>query len=116
MKVNNPDVLYFKRYSMKILNFAGHSVVHVHTAECCTRGAPPLHVPPNPRASPTGADSRECDFHCCTLHEEEVLSKSSKLLVPEQVFKYQVFSKSSKFLVLEQIIRKGEVHKKSNMS
>ncbi|CAL4112272.1 unnamed protein product, partial [Meganyctiphanes norvegica] len=42
--------------------------VHIHTPECCSYGHP--HNPsPRARASPTG-DVAECDFHCCSLHEE----------------------------------------------
>ncbi|XP_050695724.1 uncharacterized protein LOC126985177 isoform X4 [Eriocheir sinensis] len=48
---------------------SSHSAtVHVHTPECCIHGHP--HTPqPRPRASPTN-DQSECDFHCCSLHEE----------------------------------------------
>ncbi|XP_053653984.1 uncharacterized protein Drep2 isoform X5 [Cherax quadricarinatus] len=48
---------------------SSHSAtVHVHTPECCMYGHP--HTPqPRTRASPTG-DQAECDFHCCSLHEE----------------------------------------------
>lgn len=48
---------------------SSHSAtVHVHTPECCMYGHP--HTPqPRPRASPTN-DQSECDFHCCSLHEE----------------------------------------------
>ncbi|XP_047737892.1 ras-interacting protein RIP3 isoform X1 [Hyalella azteca] len=46
---------------------SGHSAIHVHTPECCTRGHPTPVLPT--RASPTG-EQQECDFHCCTLHEE----------------------------------------------
>lgn len=48
---------------------SSHSAtVHVHTPECCMYGHP--HTPqPRTRASPIG-DQAECDFHCCSLHEE----------------------------------------------
>ena len=46
---------------------SGHSAIHIHTPECCTRGHP-TPVPPT-RASPTG-EPQECDFHCRTLHED----------------------------------------------
>ncbi|XP_066972048.1 uncharacterized protein Drep2 isoform X6 [Macrobrachium rosenbergii] len=48
---------------------SSHSAtVHIHTPECCQYGHP--HTPqPRTRASPTG-DQAECDFHCCSLHEE----------------------------------------------
>ena len=47
---------------------SGHSAtVHIHTPECCSYGHPT--PAPRLRVSPTG-EQAECDFHCCSLHEE----------------------------------------------
>ncbi|XP_068234885.1 uncharacterized protein Drep2 isoform X2 [Palaemon carinicauda] len=49
---------------------SSHSAtVHVHTPECCQYGHPHTPQPRTTRVSPTG-EQAECDFHCCSLHEE----------------------------------------------
>ncbi|KAK3872606.1 hypothetical protein Pcinc_022323 [Petrolisthes cinctipes] len=71
---------------------SSHSAtVHVHTPECCMYGHP--HTPqPRTRASPTG-DQAECDFHCCSLHEEGgriQASRPSQQVIDHQQIQHQL--------------------------
>lgn len=45
-------------------SFEGQSSIHVHTPECANHA----HMPQ--RSGSPGNSNTECDFHCCSLHEE----------------------------------------------
>lgn len=61
--------------------------IHVHTPECISLGHP-THQP-KCRGSPTG-EQKECDFHCCSLHEENRRLVSSRPHVKTQMPKQRM--------------------------
>lgn len=61
---------------------AHSATVHIHTPECCAYGHPTPTL--RSRVSPTG-DQFECDFHCCSLHEEGGRIQASRQYAHQQV-------------------------------